>query len=305
LKKLPILLIGIILLSNVFGCSVEERLFSATQFIDENDQPYGIEQNDNRPVVVTPDYMLMVAAGEIPGKSNVNKSGRNIKIDAGVTADIWDGGHTGNISLIWVAPTAPRVHDIASSHPSDTAAGPGARTIRIAGLRTWATPEVTETHTLNGRTNVATGKFVIIHHMEVITKGGTAVNVGAITATARTDNTVTAMIQPAEGQTHMAIIGIPSGESAYATSMHASILSANTTGAADIRMLFNPEPDTELVNFITRQTAGLIAGGSSNVQHQYNPFKMAAGPAIIKAQATSSANDNDISAGFELIIANN
>lgn len=67
----------------------------------------------------------------------------------------------------------------------------------------------------------------------------------------------------------------------------------------------NPEPDVELTNFVTRHTIGLIGGGSSYIQHLYIPYKQVPGPAIIKVETTSNANDNDVSAGFDAILINN
>ena len=59
------------------------------------------------------DFLLDVAAGNIAGHSSVNKFGRNPDIDTGVVEDVW--GHGG----LWVPPTAPRVHNIASSSIAD------------------------------------------------------------------------------------------------------------------------------------------------------------------------------------------
>ena len=86
---------------------------------------------------------LDVAMGLIADESESIKFGRNIEVDDTVTADIWDGGHTvasGGVSLIWVAPTQARVHQLVSSSTDDDAAGVGARTVRIYYLKDWDTP---------------------------------------------------------------------------------------------------------------------------------------------------------------------
>lgn len=257
-----------------------------------------------------PTYEISVAQGNIPGSYAVNKFGRNIEIDSGVTADIWDGGYTlasGGTSLIWVVPTQARIHDIVSSSASDdgSPAGVGARTLRVYGLKSWDTAEVSEDITLNGTTNVPTvNSYVIIHRMEVLTKGATNVNVGTITATAQTDNTITAKIEIGKGQTLMAIYGIPSTQKLYLSKIHASVL-GKATGSADIALLANPEPNAELLNFVFKHTFGIVASGGNPSVQLFSPPKRIDGPAIIKIQAVAAANDTDISAGFDGILVSN
>ena len=67
--------------------------------------------------------------------------------------------------------------------------GVGARTIRIYGLKTWDLAETSEVMYLQGVFPQNTdNSYVIIHRMEVLTKGATSVNSGAIKATAASDN---------------------------------------------------------------------------------------------------------------------
>jgi hypothetical protein len=250
--------------------------------------------------------MLEIARGKAEGFTSVNKFGANIDIDSGVTADIWDGGHTGSASLLWVAPTQARIHDIVSSSASDDGSpvGVGARTLRVYGLTDWDTAEVTEDITLNGTTNVPTSNaYVIIHRMRVLTKGATNVNVGIIKATAQTDSTITAQIRASQGQTQMAIYGIPSTQKAYMGMWYASI--ARAIGAAGVHLLFNPEPGDEITNFLTKHTIGLETTGTSALMVPYYTPKTFDGPGIIKVQAQSTIDNLDVSAGFDLVIVNN
>lgn len=258
------------------------------------------------------DPYLEIAQGNVSGKTAVNKFGRNIEIDSGVTADIWDGGHTlasGGVSLIWVAPTQARIHDIVSTSASDDGSpvGVGARTVRVYGLTDWDTAEVSEDITLNGTTNVPTvNAYVIIHRMEVLTKGATSCNVGVITATAQTDNTVTAQIQAGNGQTEMAIYGVPSTQKAYISGFYGEINKAGgAAGVVDTCLLENPEPDSELTNFLIKHRFGLQTVGTSAYSHPFNPYKKVEGPAIIKISVASGTNNMDVSAGFDLILVDN
>lgn len=249
------------------------------------------------------DLMLEIARGNISGMSFVNKFGRNADVDVASEEDVWDGGGT------WVAPTTARIHDIVSTSTDDdgSPAGVGARTLRVFGLTGWGAAEVSEDITLDGTTNVPTvNSYVIIHRMEVLTKGATDVNVGVITATAQTDGTVTAQINTSEGQTQMAIYGLPSTQKAYMTDFYASFnKSGGAAGALDVTLLINLEPDAELTNFVVKNTQSVMTTGTSHLRHSFRPYFEIPGPAIIKIKGAVSANDIDVSAGFDLIIVDN
>lgn len=259
-------------------------------------------------------YALEVARGNVPGMSSVNKFGHNIEIDSGIAADIWDGGYTvasGGNSLLWVAPTTARTHQIVSTDDNDGKTGSpsstGARTLRVYGLTGWSTAEVSEDITMDGTTNVATSNaYVIIHRMKVLTKGGTNVNIGDITATADTDSTVTARIRPGQGQTQMAVYGLPSIQTAYMGSYYASIdRTGGGTATADVCVMVNPEPDAELTNFLIKHIDGVLATGTSHLHHPWYTPLVIPGPALIKIQAISGVNNNDVSAGYDLIVVDN
>ncbi len=246
--------------------------------------------------------MLEVAAGNIPNTSSVNVFGRNLDVDIAASEDIWSGGGT------WTAPTQARTHDIVSTDTNDDGgpAGTGARTVKIYGLTDWSTAEVTETITMNGTTNVSTSNsYVIIHKMEVTASGSSGPNIGTITATAQTDSTVTARIEPGIGQTEMAIYGIPSTQSAYLVKIHGSILDAATGDECNYTLLHAPFPDTEETVFLTKMSIGGRANGSTSMQYGFKPYNKLPGPGILKLQATVDADNQDIGAGFDLILVNN
>lgn len=244
------------------------------------------------------DFALEVARGNIAGVSAVNKFGRDTDSDA--ADDVWDNGGT------WVAPTAARVHQITSTDAGDDGSpvGVGARTIRVYGLTGWGAVETSEDITMNGVGNVPTAAYVIIHRMKVLTKGATNTNVGIITATADSDSTVTATILAGAGQSLMAIYGIPSTQSLYLTSYYCSA-ERTTAVSVDVLLKYNPEPDVELLNFLTKHTIAAKNDGSTDVQHQFNPYYKFAGPGIIKVMADASAVNADISAGFDGYLVTN
>lgn len=253
------------------------------------------------------DFFVEVARGNIAGVSSVNKFGRNIEIDSGVTADVWDGGHTADESLLWVAPTQARTHTIASDSASDTDGGVGARRLKVFGLTDWDTAEVNEEIVMNtGSPPVTVNAYVIIHRMFVTNKGATNVNVGTITATATGDATVTAQIRPGQGQTQMAVYGIPSTQTAYMGRLYGNVNKAGgAAGLIDVSLRVNPEPQNELLNFLVKHTFGLQTVGTSALTINYYTPKTIAGPAIIKVQALSGTDNMDLSAGFDMVLINN
>lgn len=251
-------------------------------------------------------FPLEVSAGRVPGMSAAQKFGRATNVDTDVVTDIWDRANPTDDQPIWIAPTQARIHNIVSSDAGDASAGNGARTVKIYGLTSWSTKEVSETITMNGTTNVATtNSYVIIHRMKVLTKGITSINIGKITATAVTDATVTAQINAGQGQTQMAIYGWPSIQTAYATELYGGILRSNlgvNEAQADIQYLLNPNPDVELLNFQIKHPSMIGSRANSPFTHNFDPYAKFEGPAILKMQAIGGSSNLDISGGFGLVL---
>lgn len=252
------------------------------------------------------DFFLEIARGNVTGMSIINKFGR---APAGVqttATDIWSRSDSAATQKIWTAPTTARIHAIVSDSASDASAGVGARTVRVYGLTGWAANEVSEVVTLNGVTPVNTANsYVIIHRMKVLTSGATSINVGVISATAATDATITAIISAGQGQTQMAIYGVPSTQAAYLKSFYVYMNDSTATTRADVQLRLNENPNVQLLNFINKFDVQLYNAGLSGINHTYMlPIKFA-GPCIIKVQAIANTADVDISAGFDLILVNN
>jgi len=252
------------------------------------------------------DFALEVSRGKIAGISGVNKFGRSTDVDNGVKTDIWDRANAADAQPIWVAPTSAVIHNIVSSSASDDGSPPGtgARTIEVFGLTDFDTKEVSETITLNGITNVPTvNSYVVIHRMEVLTKGATNVNVGTITATGvGGGNPITAQINIGEGQTLMAIYAIPSVQIAFMTNFYLSVQTVASGKEIIGRLLSNREPQNELLNFDTKHVLGIGGSGTTADQHFLLPYKKFEGPCIIKMQAVGDADGMDVSSGFDLYL---
>lgn len=248
-------------------------------------------------------YFTELSRGNISGAKSINKFGLNGVIASGAVADIWSHGQTGGV-LIWVAPTAARTHTIASTDADDTSGGDGARTVKIFGLTDWDSTEVDETVTMNTASPpVTSNSYVIIHRMLVMTSGGAVaaqVNQGVITATATSDGTITAQIEVGDGQTEMAIYGIPSIETMYIDAIGYSVNKAGgATGLIDVDLLTNQEPDSQLLSFRHQHHTGYQTVGTSVFAYPFTPPRKIAGPAIVKMQAISGTNSMSISGWFD------
>lgn len=239
------------------------------------------------------DFYFDVATGEIRGHSSINKFGRNTDIDQTIE-DIWDGGG------VWSEPTVGQVYTVTSTSTADTAAGTGAQTMQASGLLSDTGLLADETITLNGTSWVTlTNEYQMIHRLIVLSAGSGGVNAGTITANANTDGTVTAQINVGNNQTLMAIYKIPTGKKGCLLDYYASInkaTGANTTG--DI--LVKVKPDGEV--FQTKQVIGISTIGSGFIEHTYFAPSCFDPLTIIKMSAGTSANDADISAGFDLVM---
>jgi hypothetical protein len=79
---------------------------------------------------------LGIAKGDVPGHKSVNKFGRTTNADSADPTDIWDRANATNDQAIWLAPTAARVHAIASTRPprpTPLAHAPSASMVLLTG----------------------------------------------------------------------------------------------------------------------------------------------------------------------------
>jgi hypothetical protein len=247
--------------------------------------------------------LIAASTGHYPGVYVVNKFGRNNDID-GPLEDVWDGGGE------WAAPTVARVHNIVSTHGDDDAVGgAGARIVRIYGLTDWDTAEVSEDINMDGVVPVATSNsYVIIHRMQVVSDGagGSFENVGVITATAVTDATITAQINVGEGQTQMAIYGVPSTQKFILCAYYASMnKSGGATAGADIGLRWNGDPAVMADHGLRKHTIGVLSTGASHFAHRFTPPSTFTGPGFLHIDAITSTTDIDISAGFDGLLIDN
>jgi len=188
-----------------------------------------------------------------------------------------------------------------------TVVGNGARKISITGLKTWDAAETSETITLHGTVAVnSVNSYVIIHRMKVLTSGTSGPNVGAITATAATNITVTAAILAGNGQTEMAIYGVPSTKKFFIKKWRCNIDKASVTGAScDFQIKVNENPAVQPTVFLRKHDISLQSTGANMFESTFDPPFVYSGPCIVKIQGTASAADLDAESSFDGYLIDN
>lgn len=231
----------------------------------------------------------------------VEKFGHSSDVD-GTETDVWDRANATDTDTIFTAPTQARIHAVVSSTTTDDDGNTGAHTVRVYGLTAWDADEVNEVVTMDGQTPVNTvNSYVMIHRIVVESWGSAGPNTGVITATAATDNSVTAQIGVGNGQTQMAVYGIPSTRVLYLTRVYATLerTKGGAAGTAEVKLKVNPLVETQRNGFITKWLGDTDESG---VEHTFPLPLPVAGPAIVKITAYGSTTNMHVSGGFTGIL---
>jgi hypothetical protein len=179
-------------------------------------------------------FELQVARGQIQGHSAFCQFGINGAV--GQTLEtVWVGGGT------YSFPTSATTTTISSSSADDTAAGTGARTVRVEGLDA-AYALVSETASMNGQTGVTlTNQYLRVNRITVLTAGsggtsGGSIYVGTGTVTTGVPAVILNRTGSSSNESESAFYTVPDGYSAYITRWTMS--SANAGPTADIATRF-------------------------------------------------------------------
>lgn len=113
---------------------------------------FSYSASNDHSAIITEDYLKEVALGNIEGLEANVKLGRSPLLNAGASSDLWNGGgtYTGQPENY-----TPGLVEVLSGSADDNAAGVGARSVIITGLKS-TTSEMFESETiiLNGTTPV-------------------------------------------------------------------------------------------------------------------------------------------------------
>lgn len=239
------------------------------------------------------DFALDTAFNLIPGYTRVASLGNNPDIDV-APEDIWsDGG-----LYPWMS--AATSLEIVSSSANDTAAGTGARTVRIEGLD-GAFAAVNQTVTLNGTTPVAIPtQLMRINRAVMITGGSAMTNAGNITIRDSGGGTTRAVLPAGFGITRQSQYTTPLGFTLQVVSMVFSINRPSTTR------------DAAVATYIGNQTASTYVLGVE-LSVDGNTYRHDGMPGFSIAEKTdfglrctyASATNTDLTAGWLGVLRDN
>lgn len=233
------------------------------------------------------DYLLAVSRGSIPGQTSFRKFGRNGEIDTtSDPEDVWGGG-----GLYTGFPTgAAETMEIFSSDIADTAAGTGARTVKISNLRDENGAAVDDvTVSLNGTTAVSLGAatYTRCSRIQVLTGGSGGVNAGTLTLrhTTTTSN-IFAVMPIGSNQTQIAAYSVPLGHTLHTNRMFVR-LSRLSGAAGSAEVSFRVRHDGGV--FQTHVTPEVTDGGPYSESDVWHKF-----PALTDIKFTcDTVSDND------------
>jgi len=256
----------------------------------------------------TRQYYTDLALGNIKGHYAVNKFGAAPAGIQTTLTDIWSRANATPTQQIWLAPTAARIHALVSTSVADTGFN-----IQVYGLKTWDTTETSEIVALTGQVPVNTvNSYVIIHRMKMIPTAAKPINVGTITATAADDGTVTAVIlysalaAKGDGQTEMAIYGVPSTQKLLVHNWFMAIdKSQGAAVSTNWRLSLNPNPNIQTTGFVRKMDASTQSTGTNAINLPFTPPLKFDGPCILKVQAYSTTADTSGFSSFDAELVDN
>jgi hypothetical protein len=185
--------------------------------------------------------------------------------------------------------TSNAQRSIASASANDTAAGTGARTVRITYLDSTGSGPYTETVTLNGTSyvNTVATNICFIEQIDVITAGSGGSNAGVITLKAATagGGATIGTINTGDNQTFWAHHYIPTGKEANITGVSVSH-NGTTVGSGGVFVI--KALPIGVANAIENQVTDFVRlyGQSSTFARVYTSPVKVAGPARLVLYVT-------------------
>jgi hypothetical protein len=190
---------------------------------------------------------------------------------------------------VYTEQTTNAQRSIASASANDTAAGTGARTVRITYLTATFTGPFTETVTLNGTAyvNTVATNICYIEQIDVITAGSTGSNVGIITLKAATagGGATIVTINATNNQTFIPIHYVPTGKTCKITGI--SCGHNGTTVGSGALFTVNAQ-DLSTANSVERQVSDFVRlyGQTSTFSRNYTSPIVVVGPARLRMYVT-------------------
>ena len=246
--------------------------------------------------VGTTDFLIEVQKGNIPGHSIIHKFGRNDAVANGV----WElVSELSGVVAFLAADTTVRVK---AGDAADTAAGAGAREVRVQGIDD-NLAEVSEAIATAGASasSATTASFWRVHRAWVSVAGAyaTPYNTAAVIIENSAGGTDLIQIGAEEGQSEAAVYTIPTGKTGYLLSTHIQVDSGK---AADLRM-FQRQTFNDVTAPVTSRRLVTHFDGVLGVE-DFNPRSPIVFPALTDLwwEAEGSGAQTEVSVDFELLL---
>ena len=242
---------------------------------------------------------LDIASGNMPGWTGLNKFGRNPEIDTANASDIWTyGGATAPRQQY----TYPFIAAAAALYISSSDAG-DKQVYTVYGLDADWKAQV-QNVTANGQTKTEIGTGLTWIRVHRVVNIGATVNAGAVyvyedvapSSGVPAAAKVRAHIEIGQNQTLMAVYSTAANTTAYLIHLWGSMNRSVTTGSADVTLYVRPFGQVFQVKYVI----GLVGTGSGKLDQYFDPPLVIQPKSDIKVYAAASANDTDLSAGFDM-----
>jgi hypothetical protein len=249
-------------------------------------------------ILLTADFLTEVAKGNVSRHRLIQQVGANPDADAAASETVWSTGAP------YAYPTVAAVVSLVSTSVLDTAAGTGARTIRLEGLD-GVCAEISETVALNGLAPVSTvATFLRVHRFFVATAGVLDANQGVIVGTVGALSLATIPVgtatMPAENGSLTAVRTIPAGHTGYLLAV-SFLAQQNTASATAVGFLRIREPGGV---FRTRDCYQAGATSSGSVVRYHSPISVPA-QSDVQVDCAVSNNNTQVSARMDLLLVAN
>lgn len=172
---------------------------------------------------ITPDFLLAVKLGLVPGFSSMNKFGRRAAATSG--NDLWAPGGLNSNYITTAIPV-----EIDSTSANDATGGTGMRTARVYGLgENWENQS--EVCPLGGLTPyVLQNNYMRVFRIEPLTGGSLRTNAGNVIVQPQGGGITLSYVLAGKGQTQQAIYCVPGGHTAYMLNWYVGIADTNKNG---------------------------------------------------------------------------
>ena len=248
-------------------------------------------------------YEQLVAAGDIPGTTGVNKFGGSSSIADGTTEEIWDG------AVVYAWPTTAEITHIRTA--ADTPAMDGLD-VEIQGLDTdWGL--VVQTATIDAATSTVTEVELTTPLKRVfrmkVTDSVVTTNDIWVGATGMAAATAKGIIQTGNNQTLMAMYTIPAGKTGYMTKYYGSIIGEAGPPATIpdyVRFrLWNRDNVNGYAPQLKHEIGAAINGTSAIPPHNFAPYLKLTEKTDVWLTGTPDGDDAYVSAGFDIFLVDN